>query len=537
MAQFCSRSRGSWSFGLLAALLACGDSGGATGTEGGSEGSSGATTGDSTVQPTTSGATTSEPETAGTTGEAGSSTGGPAPELVTVGHARELRAVWIATVANINFPSEPGLGAAEQQDELRGLLDVAQATGLNAVMFQVRPESDALYASDLEPWSRFLTGEQGGDPGYDPLEVLVDEAHARGIEVHAWLNPYRAAVSKGAALDPMHIAEVLPEYAYVYDKYLWMDPGAPEVQDHLLAVIDDIVMRYDVDGIHFDDYFYPYPDGTDFPDDATWQAYKDGGGQLSRADWRRSNVDGMVQAVSESIAGLRPEVRFGISPFGIYRPGTPPGITGFDAYEGLYADPLRWMQEGWLDYLAPQLYWPIEQTAQSYATLIEWWASVTEEGRYIFAGNYLSKLGSDDVWSVDEFRQQVTLSREFADMGSQGNIFFQIEPFQSNTDGIADVMKAEFYAAPALTPPLAAMIDVAVAPPSVTLEGSTATLGHEAPATLRAWVVYAQAGDAWALDRIVPAAQASVELAPGTWAISAAGKHGVESPGVVVTAP
>ncbi len=162
---------------------------------------------------------------------------------------------------------------------------------------------------------------------------------------------------------------------------------------------------------------------------------------------------------------------------------------------------------------------------------------MAEEGRYIFAGNYLSKLGSDDVWSVDEFRQQVTLSREFADMGSQGNIFFQIEPFQSNTDGIADVMKAEFYAAPALTPPLAAMIDVAVAPPSVTLEGSTATLGPEAPATLRAWVVYAQAGDAWALDRIVPAAQASVELAPGTWAISAAGKHGVESPGVVVTAP
>ena len=537
MAQFCSRSRGSWSFGLLAALLACGDSGGATGTDGESEGGSGSTSGDSTAQPTTSGATTMTPGTAGTTGEGGSSTGGPAPELVMVGHPRELRAVWIATVANINFPSEPGLDAATQQDELRALLDVAQATGLNAVMFQVRPESDALYASDLEPWSRFLTGEQGGDPGYDPLEVLVDEAHARGIEVHAWLNPYRAAVSKGATLDPMHIAEVLPEYAYVYDKYLWMDPGAPEVQDHLLAVIDDIVMRYDVDGIHFDDYFYPYPTDADFPDDATWQAYQDGGGGLSRADWRRSNVDGMVKAVGETIAGLRPEVRWGISPFGIYRPGIPPGISGLDQYEALYADPLKWMQEGWLDYLAPQLYWPTTQEAQAYGALIEWWSSVTEGGRHIFAGNYLSKLGTEAKWSVDEFRAELDLSREFADAGSRGNIFFHVEPFQSNTEGIADVIRGEYYQAPALTPPIAALAGETVAPPEVTLMGGTAALAHEAPAGLRAWVVYAQAGEGWTVDRIVPASEPSVALAPGTWAISAAGKQGVESLGVVVTAP
>lgn len=507
------------------------------GTDGASGSSTAAATGEPTTATPTTGGGPEATTTSGveTTGEPASSTGdGPAPELVDVGHAREFRAVWVATVFNINFPSGQGLSAAAQQDELRALLDVAQGTGLNAVVFQVRPESDALYPSSLEPWSRYLTGTQGDDPGYDPLAVLVEEAHARGLEAHAWLNPYRASASLGAPLDPKHVAKVLPQYAYAYDKYLWMDPGAQEVQDHLLAVIGDIVTRYDVDGIHFDDYFYPYPTDAEFPDDATWQAYKGGGGPLSRADWRRSNVDAMVEGVAATIDGLRPEVRFGVSPFGIYRPGIPEGIVGFDAYEGLYADPLKWMQEGWVDYLAPQLYWPIGQKAQSYAALIAWWSSVTEGGRYIFAGNYLSKLGSDPVWSVDEFRQQILLSREHADMGSQGNIFFQIAPLEGNDAGIADVLRGEFYATPALTPPIAAMKDVPVAPPTVTEFAAVATLTHEAPETLRAWVVYDEQDGAWVIDRIVPATQTSVTLAPGLWAISAAGKHGVESPGVVV---
>ncbi len=539
MARFCSLSPGSWCFGLLTVIVACGDSGGGEATGGASTGATAAATGEPTTAMPTTGAdpTTTTTSGAASTGEEASSTGGPAPELVTVGHTREFRAVWVATVFNINFPSAKGLSAAAQQDELRALLDVAQGTGLNAVVFQVRPECDALYASPLEPWSRYLTGTQGEDPGYDPLAVLVEEAHARGIEVHAWLNPYRANADKAAPLAPNHVAKVLPQYAYAYDKYTWMDPGAEEVQSHLLAVIGDIVTRYDVDGIHFDDYFYPYPSGDEFPDDATWQAYQDGGGMLSRADWRRSNVDAMVEGVAATIDGLRPEVRFGVSPFGIYRPGVPPGISGFDAYEGLYADPLKWMQEGWVDYLAPQLYWPIGQQAQSYATLIEWWASVTEGGRYIFAGNYLSKLGSAPEWSVDEFRQQILLSREQADMGSQGNIFFQIAPLQGNDAGIADVLKSEFYAAPALTPPIAAMKDVAVAPPTVTLDGQAAAVAHEAPETLRAWTVYADTPDGWTLGRIVPAAQASVDLTAGKWAIAAVGKHGVESPGVVVVVP
>lgn len=452
-----------------------------------------------------------------------------------VGHPREFRAVWIATVSNINFPSAKGLPAEAQQDEIRALLDVVRATGLNAVVFQVRPECDALYASNLEPWSRYLTGTQGQDPGYDPLAFAIGEAHARGIEVHAWLNPYRARASKGSKLDPLHPAAKFPQYAYDYGTTTWMDPGAKAVQEHTLAVIADIVTRYDVDGIHFDDYFYPYPTDVDFPDDATWQAYQESGGMLSRADWRRSNVDGMVQSVSAKIAELKPTVRFGISPFGIYRPGTPPGITGFDQYEGLYADPLKWLQEGWLDYLAPQLYWPIEQEQQSYATLIEWWASVAEE-RYIFAGNYLSKLGSEPKWSVDEFRQQLILTREQEPFGALGNIFFHVGPIQSNQEGIADLFKGEFYAAPALTPPLAGTTDKVEAPEVKKGEGAV-VISHPDGAAMRAWLVYAQSGDGWTLDRIVPAAQTSFDLDPGTWAISAAGRSGVESGGVPVTMP
>lgn len=530
-----ARRRARLGVSLSAALLSCcGDA---------SPEGSGSTSGSSSGEPTTADLSTSEVQTTGdaptTTAGPGTSstTGGPPQVLAEVGHTRELRGVWVASVFNINFPSATGLTAEAQQAELVALLDVIRGAGLNAVFFQVRPESDALYASTLEPWSRFLTGTQGGDPGYDPLASLLTEAHARGLEVHAWLNPYRASASQGVDFAPGHVAAEYPEYAYEYDKFVWMDPGAEPVQQRLLAVIADLVTRYELDGIHFDDYFYPYPTDAEFPDDATWQAYLDGGGDLSRADWRRRHVDTMVKAVGETIAGLRPEVRWGISPFGIYRPGIPPGITGLDQYEALYADPLKWMQEGWLDYLAPQLYWPTTQEAQAYGALIEWWSSVTEGGRHIFAGNYLSKLGTEAKWSVDEFRAELDLSREFADAGSRGNIFFHVEPFQSNTEGIADVIRAEYYQAPALTPPIAALAGEVVAPPEVTLMGGTAALAHEAPASLRAWVVYAQAGEGWTIDRIVPASEPSVSLAPGTWAISAAGKQGVESLGVVVTAP
>ena len=503
-----------------------------------------------TVGTTGAGPGTTQPTTGGVTGDlsestAGASTagdtstgGGPTQDLVVVGHPRELRAAWVASVGNINFPSGQGLSAGAQQAELSAMFDGVAAAGLNTVILQVRPECDALYASALEPWSRYLTGTQGGDPGYDPLEFAVTQAHARGLELHAWFNPYRAKASAGSAAADNHISKQLPQYAYAYDKFVWMDPGAAAVQDQLVAVIADVVSRYDIDGVHFDDYFYPYPSGDPFPDDATFDAYVQGGGQLGRADWRRDNVNRIVQRVGEQVAALRPSVRWGISPFGIYRPGIPEGIQGLDQYDAIYADPLKWMEEGWLDYLAPQLYWPSTQEPQAYGKLIAWWSSITTGGRYIFAGNYLSKIGSDAAWSLDELRTQIQLGRQYAPQGSQGNIYFHVAPILGNDEGFTDMIKSEFYQRPALTPPIAALVGETVAPPQAQLAGTSVTLSHAAPASLRAWVLYRAVGEGWEIERIVRASEPGLELpGPGTWAISAAARSGVESAGVRITVP
>ncbi len=459
------------------------------------------------------------------------------PSLVDVSHARELRAVWVASVWNINFPSRAGLSADAQKAELVSMLETMRALGLNAIVFQVRGEADALYRSELEPWSRFLTGAQGGDPGYDPLAFLIDEAHARAIEVHAWLNPYRAKVSASSATVAPHVTVTMPEHVRAYGSYLWMDPGSAAVQDHTVAVVMDVVRRYDVDGIHFDDYFYPYPDGGEFPDDVTYDAYVSAGGTLDRGDWRRDNVNRLVERLSAEMAAEAPHVRFGISPFGIYRPGMPEGIVGLDQYATIYADPVRWIDEGWLDYVAPQLYWPTTQTAQAYGRLLEWWTDVVRDDAYVFAGNYLSKLGSEPKWSVDEFRAELDLSRALRDAGSLGNIFFHIEPLMENREGIADVFRDEYYQAPALLPPVRAMRDVPVEPPTLSREGTGVVPTHADRGSLRAWVVYHERGGSFVIDRIVPAAEERIELAPGRWAVSAAGVHGVESRGRLVEVP
>lgn len=457
------------------------------------------------------------------------------PELVDVAHQRELRGVWVATVSNINFPSSQALSATQQQAEVRDFLDVLVDSHCNAVFFQVRPESDALYKSDLEPWSRFLTGMQGKDPGYDPLETLVAEAHARGIEVHAWFNPYRAKSNKSSTAAASHISVTQAKFAYAYDTGVWMDPGAIVVQDHVAAVIADVVKRYDVDGIHFDDYFYPYPSGTPFPDSATYAGYVAQGGQLALHDWRRSNVNTLVQRVSSEIRAAKPWVRFGISPFGIYRPGIPAGIVGLDQYDSLFSDPVKWKAEGWVDYLAPQLYWPSTQAPQAYGPLIDWWSKLPEDGRYTFAGNFLSKLGSSASWTVEEFQTQVALSRAQASHGSLGNIFFHIGPLEKNQLGIRDIFRTELYPTPALSPPVIALADVAVAPPTVVVKGSTVLMSHEAD--VFAWVIYYDDGAGFTVDRIVPASTQELDLPAGRYAISAAGRSMVESRGVVIEVP
>jgi len=455
--------------------------------------------------------------------------------LVDVKHTRELRGAWVATVWNINFPSSPNADAETQKKELEAMLDRLKDCGFNAIFFHVRPEGDALYRSELEPFSHYLTGTQGKDPGYDPLGHLIQEAHRRNIEVHAWLNPYRASSSLNTKQVAPHMAVEHPEHVHRYGSTRWMDPGAEVVRERLVDVCRDITRRYDVDGIHFDDYFYPYPnEGEEFPDQLTWNAYQASGGTLSKADWRRDNVNRAVQGVNEAVKQEKDHVRFGISPFGLPAPDRPEGTSGFDQYEGLYADTQKWMDQGWVDYLAPQLYWRTDQPKQAYGTLLNWWADHTQGGRYIFAGNNLSALGSNSKWTVQEFRKEVALARAKADRGSQGNLWWNIGPLMENRQNISKVFREEFYPTPALTPALSTAAGTKVSHPNLEVSGRTVRLQHTDAAPLRAWTVYRREGQEWKLDRIVPGSQNQVELSAGQWAVAAASKHGVESKGVVV---
>ena len=445
-------------------------------------------------------------------------------ETVEVAHTRELRGAWVATVWNINFPDETG--AEAQKAELDAMVDSLSDHHFNAIFFQVRPEGDALYASELEPWSRYLMGTQGEDPGYDPLQHLISSAHASGLEVHAWLNPYRAKASSSSTAVSPHATIDDPTNCHEHGTSVWMDPGAPSIQARTEAVIVDMVERYELDGVHFDDYFYPYPGDEDFPDDETYAAH---GGGMDRDDWRRANVNGLVASVSEAIDATDPTVRFGISPFGLYRNGVPEGTWGFDPYEGLYADALHWVEQGHVDYLAPQLYWPSTSEGQAYGTLVDWWAaSVGAHDRLLFPGNYLAKLGEDPDFSPDEFATQVRLTRE---AGGQGNIWYHLDPLLDDTEGIQATFD-ELYPSAVLTPPLATATGT-VAPPQVVQDGGTVALSHDQ--RLRAWAVYTKDTGAWTLDRLVPGAASELTLATGSWALSAVTRDGVESRGVVVS--
>lgn len=467
-------------------------------------------------------------------GDAGQNDTGP--PLVALAHPRELRGAWVATVSNINFPSAPGLSAAAQQAELRGLVSLLAELGFNAIFFQVRPECDAFYPSALEPWSRYLTGTQGQDPGYDPLAVLLDAAHGQGLEVHAWLNPYRAKANRNSTAVAPHVALTLAEHTRPYGTALWLDPGATAVQDHLLLVIEDLLARYALDGLHFDDYFYPYPiAGTPFPDDDTFSAYQAGGGALARDDWRRDNVNRMVQAVHERVMARRPEARFGIAPFGIYRPGMPPGITGLDQYAEIYADPVKWMEEGWVDYLAPQLYWPTTQTRQAYAPLLNWWSALTAEGRSIFVGNYLSQLGTAAAWDLSEFREQVRLTRAAEPAGARGNIFYSVAPILEDRAGVRGLFR-ELYPTPAVPPPIGALAARTVRPPVVEKRGGALHLSPAPSQDVRAYLVYGL-DPRPTLLRVVPPSTPEVTLPAGRYGITTLDPADVESLGVSVDWP
>ena len=367
----------------------------------------------------------------------------------------EFRAIWIATVENIDWPSSKTGTPAEQRAELINILNTVQRLNMNAVIFQVRPAGDALYASSLEPWSFYLTGTHGlaPSPFWDPLAFLVAEAHKRNIEVHAWLNPYRAR-ALGATYDlaPNHMAKRFPKYAYPYGNNIWMDPGSAEVQQFTLNVTDDIVRRYAVDGIHIDDYFYPYSDGTGFPDAATYTAYQSTGGQLNLGDWRRQNVNTLIQSMYTRMHAIRPKVKFGVSPFGIWKSGVPAGISGLSSYDALYCDSRMWLAEGWVDYMTPQLYWAIDPPAQSYPVLLRWWVEQSAKGRHVYAGNAVYKMAQGAVqWQANEIVRQVNVTRAMRSELALGNVYFSTKEIMRNVKGIQTEL-ASLYKQKAIIP-------------------------------------------------------------------------------------
>jgi uncharacterized lipoprotein YddW (UPF0748 family) len=463
----------------------------------------------------------------------------PRGELVPVSHAREMRGVWLSSVSNLDFPSRTGLGEAAARAELEAIVERVASAGLNTIFFQVRPESDALYASSLEPWSRFLTGTQGGDPGYDPLATLLELAHARGLEVHAWLNPYRGMSSASATTAPTHVTRTLSEHAIRYGSAIVMNPGAPEVRAHVVAVIADLADRYDVDGVHFDDYFYPYPDAdsTPFPDGATYDAYVAGGGTLALGDWRRENVNALVREVHDALEASHPTVRFGISPFGIYRPGMPEGIRGLDAYATIYCDAPRWMTEDWVDYVAPQLYWPTTPAAQAFEPLVTWWGGRADAHEHVFAGQALYRLGSTATWTLGELETQIEIVRALEPAGRvMGGLYFRYANLEDDLLGVATAFEDRVYASPAL-PPAIPRLTGAPAPPFAAATAGAIAIAHDAPDTVRFFAVYREEAGTFVLDRAVGADTTSVPVEPGTWAVSAVARGGLESQGARVVVP
>ena len=411
-----------------------------------------------------------------------------------------MRGLWVATVRNVDWPSRAGLSADQQRAELIDILDRAAAAGFNTIVFHVRPSGDAVYASQLEPWGAMLTGTQGADPGYDPLAFAVTEAHARGLQLHAWINPFRAGnTADSAALAPTHIFRAHRELVRVYGSQLWMDPGEPAVHEHVMRVVRDIVQRYDVDAIHADDYFYPYPEKDsagkqlDFPDSAS---YARSGSTLARDDWRRANVDKLIERIYREVHAIKPAVQVGISPFGIWRPGNPPSVAGFDAYASIYADSKRWLQQGWVDYLVPQLYWAISAPKQSFPDLLDWWlaADTLHRGMWPGLATYRVESGTPSAFGRTEIADQIALTRAH---GATGEVMFNATSTLKRNGGAILATFAPLYARRAIVPAAPWLDASAPPPPTVTVRDRTVTIVPASGEGARWWLVRARVHRAW----------------------------------------
>jgi len=373
---------------------------------------------------------------------------------------REFRGVWIHTVQQSQYRT---MSTSDMKQYFVNMLDVFQKTGINAFIFQVRPQADAFYKSELEPWSRFLTGEQGKEPNpsWDPMAFLIEECHKRNIEFHAWLNPYRVTNNENEVLSENHLYNKSPELFIKYGKQIYFDPGITQNRRHICNVVKDIVRRYNVDAIHMDDYFYPYPiAGEEFPDDSTFQVYaaKQGFKPHERANWRRNNVNMLIGEIKETIYNTKPWVRFGVSPFGIYRnkintkDGSGSETNGLENYSGLFADVLQWSRKSQIDYIVPQLYWEIGHKKADYSTLVKWWAAnVNTEHLYI--GQSLVNINNYPSPTKPNSNQLPDKMRAIDSFPTiSGNCLWNGYDILRNEGGIRDSLTKNYFRYPALVP-------------------------------------------------------------------------------------
>lgn len=368
----------------------------------------------------------------------------------------EFRGVWVASVTNIDWPAKGNYNSDSQKVEFIRLLDMHKANGMNAMVVQIRPATDAFYPSPYEPWSEWLTGKQGQPPSpyYDPLKFMLEETHKRGMEFHAWMNPYRAEFNiNTTVVSPTHITRLHPDWFLTYGDKKYFDPGNKEVLQYVTNVVKDVVSRYAVDAVHFDDYFYPYRiAGQEFPDDVKYQQYGKG---MNKDDWRRSNVDSIILMLYRAIKKINPKCQFGISPFGVWRniDKDPEGSNtraGQTNYDDLYADILLWLKNGWIDYVAPQLYWEFGHKAAPYEVLIDWWSKHTY-GKNCYIGLGIYRAGSNEAWKdVTQLPRQIELLRNTPNMN--GMIFFSSKSFNSNPNGWNDSLRTNYFSVPVATP-------------------------------------------------------------------------------------
>jgi uncharacterized lipoprotein YddW (UPF0748 family) len=422
-------------------------------------------------------------------------------------------------VDNVDFPSQKGLPPAEQKRELLAILDLAKNLRLNAVIFQVRPMADAVYRSQLEPWSEFLTGQMGRAQDFDPLEFLIAEAHKRGILVHAWFNPYRAYHPAAKTISDNHISKLHPELIRQYGRYMWFDPTEPAGQEWSLKVIEDVVRRYDIDGVHFDDYFYPYKEKDaagktiEFPDDRNWDAYLQNGGNLTRDEWRRENVNKLIEAVGREIKKIKPDIVYGISPFGIWRSIPEKGIKGFDAYSELFADSRKWLQDGTVDYLAPQLYWETSRKGLSFPVLLDWWKSQNTKGRFVWPGIAAYQIGSTPTYTADEIAAEIADTRQTPE--TSGAIFFSEKSLRNDLGGVQNKLRDGVYQREAVIPNFSWIKTDKILSPKVTISRNAQYV--RARWTERGnrkafwFVIYAEDKDGWSYA-ILPASEHSIAL-------------------------